>query len=130
MRRQSKKKSYQADEDAGDSAATKELVPQNEVVESVPLLRLDAADDGVMRELGRNRPAESDREQQSIPCALSIHLIGNIASSFPLFCLANDILSIVYPVSPGQLSHSLSELRQTSSVHFLIASRSLMWLSL
>jgi hypothetical protein len=56
----------QTDEDRRDGAAAVELVPEDEVVEAVPVFGLDAADDGVVLPFFRDRFAASDGDEESV----------------------------------------------------------------
>lgn len=74
-------------------------------MKSIPLLRLDTADDGKVRELRGNRASESDGEKQSVLRALFVHLVGDFPGSFPFFRPANDILLLI-DLSRQLQSHS------------------------
>ena len=62
----------EADEDGRDGAAAVELVPEDEVVEAVPVFGLDAADDGVVLPFFRDRFAAGDGDEEAVFGALFV----------------------------------------------------------
>lgn len=62
----------QAHEDRRDGPAAVEFVPENEVVEAVPVFGLDATDDGVVLPFLWDGFAESDGDEEAVVCAFLI----------------------------------------------------------
>ena len=83
---------HQSNKNTSNAASAEQLIPEDEVVKPVPLFRFDTADDRILRKLLRDRFAKCDGDEKSIPCTLTVHLIGDLAGCFPFFSLANNIL--------------------------------------
>lgn len=76
------------DEDAGNGATAHELIPEDHVMETIPLLGLDTCNDTILLPVLGDRLATSDWNKKTILRALVINGIRNLAGLLPFLAVA------------------------------------------
>lgn len=113
----------ETDEEVGDVASVGKLVPEDEVVESIPILGLDTSDDAVLLPLLGDVLATGDGHKESGLGALLVDLRGHGTGSLPLLGLRGEVLfgGVSFISSQFYVAKELRQMQQllTSSVHFL-----------
>lgn len=69
-----------------------QLIPNNEIVETISFLSFDTSSDGIMCPFLWNTSSEGDWYEKSFSSALLIHIVWNFALLFPFFGFSCDVL--------------------------------------
>jgi len=66
-------------------------------METIPFLRLNSCCDWIMSPFFRDMISTCDRNNNSIPCTLLIHIVGYFSESLPFIGTATDVLVNPFP---------------------------------